>query len=88
MVIGIGKKGFGCKMIKRKRATRGKLVRKTSRKTGYYWIKISNGQNSRWVIGKWWQSMQWFDTMCTIREKGQRDKIVEIDERRIINPNI
>lgn len=75
--------------VRRRKTKKAKLTKgKVYRKPGYYWIKVGNGQNSRWIIGRWWQSLQWFDTMSTIREIGWRDKILEVDENRIINPHI
>jgi hypothetical protein len=78
-------------MVKRrknkiKRKTKPK--KKVNREKGYYWIKVSNGQNSQWVIGKWWPSLNFFDTIQTLRETGTRDVIIKVDERKIINPNI
>lgn len=74
-----------------KRRRKSKIKKPTKaiyRKPGYYWIRVGSENNSRWVIGKWWQSLQWFDTMSTIKETGWRDKLLEVDERRIKNPNI
>lgn len=67
--------------MKRTRKKRAKKY--VNRKTGYYWIKVSNGQNDKWIIGKWWNNIQFWDTMGTIREIGIHDKIVEVDEEMI-----
>ena len=69
--------------MKRKRKKKGQGRNKhVNRTSGYYWIKLSSG---KWIIGRWWQSLQFFDTMGTIVEKGFRDRIVEVDENRIIH---
>jgi len=36
------------------------------------------------VIGRWWNDLKFFDTMGTIYDLGHRDKIVEIDENRLV----
>jgi hypothetical protein len=56
---------------------------KVNREPGYYWVRVSNGQNSRWIIAKWYDSLKFFDTMVTIREMGHRDSIVEVDENQL-----
>jgi len=72
-------------MVKRRRRkkSKGKEQKIQHRKPGYYWILISNGGIERWIIGRWWQSLQFFDTMGTIADKGWRDKIIKVDETRI-----
>lgn len=72
-------------MVKRRRRkkSKGKEQKVQYRKPGYYWILISNGGIERWIIGRWWQSLQFFDTMGTIADKGFRDKIIKVDEKRI-----
>lgn len=68
---------------RKKSAGKGKIFN-SNRETGYYWIKILNANNkTRWIIAKWWQSLNFFDTMGTIREIGSKDKVIEVDENQI-----
>jgi hypothetical protein len=69
-------------MKRRRRKERGRK-KFVNRKPGYYWIRVGRERNDRWIIGRWWQSLQFFDTMGTIADKGWRDKILEVDENII-----
>jgi hypothetical protein len=69
--------------MKRERTRRIVDWRNVKRASGYYWVRISNGQSNHWVIGKWYESLQFFDTMANIQEIGRRDKIIEVDENRL-----
>ncbi|MFW6272176.1 MAG: hypothetical protein ACOC2U_00135 [bacterium] len=61
-----------------------KHKKRIKRKTGYYWICVTNGGKKRWVIAKWWGgSYQFWDTFGTIREMGSNDKIIKVDENQI-----
>lgn len=58
------------------------IKKKIDRQTGYYWVKTSTGQ---WIIAKWWNNLQWFDTMSTIKEYDQRrGGFLKVDEKQII----
>jgi len=65
-----------------KRTRKRKRIKKpVTRKTGYYWVQINN---KNWIICKWWESLQFFDSMSLIPEKGFRDKITKVNENQII----
>jgi hypothetical protein len=72
--------------MKRYRRKKGKERKiNINRKPGYYWIKVRrpNGTEN-WIIGRWWQSLQFFDTMGTIKDIGSRDRIIEVDENKLV----
>jgi hypothetical protein len=68
---------------KRKRGVKSK-AKPVNRRTGYYWVQLTNGQNKRWRIMRWIESLQHWDTFSTILEKGRRDTIIQVDENRIL----
>lgn len=69
--------------MKRVRTKKAIDFTKAHRKPGYYWIRVTNGLNDRWIIAKWYDSLKFFDTMTSIREVGYRDTIIEVDENRL-----
>lgn len=73
----------------RRRRKRKKIRQKivVERENGYYWLKVKRPNGTeQWIIGRWWNSLQFFDTMSTIMEIGHRDKIIEINENKIQEP--
>lgn len=68
----------------RKKPINQKKIFDKKRKPGYYWVQVENPSgNKRWIIARWWNSLNFFDTMGTIREIGSKDKIVRVDENQI-----
>lgn len=53
-----------------------------NRKTGYYWVKNRTGV---WMIAKWWNNLQFWDTMTTIENDTRPPFPVEVDEKRLVH---
>lgn len=55
-------------------------VKIQNRETGYYWVKTRSGL---WMIAKWWNSLQFWDTMRTLENDTRPPFPKEVDERRL-----